>query len=99
MIDLLLAHSASVDDTEMDGNTPLHLMARDLQCVELARALLRRGASIITQNSKGNTPLHEAADGFIHLTGRILTLEYRISVQNEMLRVLQEAAGNTNLMD
>jgi ankyrin repeat protein len=98
-IDLLLAHGASVDDTDMDGNTPLHLMAKNLQHVEVARALLRRGASISTQNSKGNTPLHEAADGFIYSTGRILTPEYRISAQNDMIRVLQEAAGNTNLMD
>ena len=99
VIDLLLAHGTSIDDTDIDGNTPLHLIARNLQGVELARALLRRGASISTQNSKGNTPLHEAADGFIYLTGKILTPEYQISTQNDMIRVLQEVAGNTNLMD
>jgi hypothetical protein len=79
VIDLLLAHGTSVDDTDIDGNTPLYLMGRDLECVELAWALLRRRACISTQNSKGNMLLDETVDSFIHLTGRNLTLEYQIS--------------------
>jgi ankyrin repeat protein len=100
LIDLLLAHGASVGDTDVDGNTPLHLVvARNLEHVELVRFLLSRGADISAKNSKGNTPLHEAAGGVIYLEGRNLTPDDRMRAQNEMMRVLQEAGGNVNVMD
>ena len=66
--DLLAAHNS-------DGWTPLHLAAFFGQ-IELAKALLNRGAAIEARstNAMGNTPLHAAAAG-AHLPLVMLLLE------------------------
>lgn len=100
LIALLLAHGADVGDTDADGNTPLHRAARNLQNVQAVRFLLSQGSDISAKNLKGNTPLHEAAGGRIWPQEiPKLTLDDRMRVQDEMMRVLQEAGVNVNLID
>jgi ankyrin repeat protein len=98
IIDLFLAHGAKLGDTDLDGNTPLHLAVRCLTQVNAVRFLLYRGADVDAKNSKGNTPLHEVADNPRWVPGRFTSRDDKIRVQDEMIRALQEAAGNTNLM-
>ena len=92
MIDLLLAHGANINDADLDGNTPLHLAARNLPHIDVMRFLLSRGADEGAKNSEGNTPLHEAA-------GRSIFSESQRRAQDETMWVLEEAGGNVNLMN
>ena len=45
---------------DWDGETPLHLALIRRQ-VEVARALIERGADVAAQNKDGETPLHLAS--------------------------------------
>ena len=92
VIDLLLAHGAKINDADLDGNTPLHLATRNLAHIDVMRLLLSRGADTGAKNSKGNTPLHEAAGGSIFS-------ESQGRAQDEVMRVLEEAGGNVNLIN
>jgi hypothetical protein len=59
LIDKLLSSVAKINQQDKDGNTALHLMARNLRQVEAARFLISRGADASLTNGKGNTALHE----------------------------------------
>ena len=52
--------SALINQTNNDGNTPLHLAAQ-YNSQEVAQFLIQNKAYIDSQNTKGNTPLHLAA--------------------------------------
>ena len=99
IIDLFLAHGAKISDTDLDGNTPLHLAARCLGQVGAVRFLLSRGADTNAENSKGNTPLHEVVDNPRWVQGSGITRDDNLRAQDEMLRELQEVGGNVDLMD
>lgn len=92
VIDLLLTHGANINGADLDGNTPLHLAARNLPHIDAMRFLLSRGADVGAKNSEGNTPLHEAA-------GRPISSEPQGRAQDEMMQVLEEAGSNFNLMN
>ncbi|RFU33355.1 hypothetical protein B7463_g2999, partial [Scytalidium lignicola] len=94
----LLTHGANINDTDIDGNSVLHFAARNLMHIEMVKFLISQGANINTKNSKGNTPLHEAAGGAIYSYEKDRTLEDEKRVQDEMIKVLQEA-GDVNMMD
>ncbi|RFU34748.1 hypothetical protein B7463_g1600, partial [Scytalidium lignicola] len=93
LITLLLAHGANVNDIDADGNTPLHLAAKNLQHVETVKFLLSQGADVNARNSEGNTPLHVAAGGNLYHPEKVPTLEDKEKVQNEMIKVLQRAGA------
>ena len=59
LIDIILSHGAKINQPDNNGNTALHLMARNLRQVQAARFLISRGADVRLTNSKGNTALHE----------------------------------------
>ena len=59
---LLLDAGWSIEDTTMDGQTPLALAA-ECGYLETAKCLLLRGANIDTQDNYKRTPLHEASRG------------------------------------
>lgn len=63
VVQLLLEHSVTVDNTDHYGNTPLHEASRDGRH-EIAELLLAKGANpnaaTISDSSHGKTPLHEA---------------------------------------
>ncbi|KIN09101.1 hypothetical protein OIDMADRAFT_111204 [Oidiodendron maius Zn] len=99
LIPLLLAHGSDIGDADADGNTPLHLAVKNLQSVEAVQLLLNQGANVGAKNLIGNTPLHQAAGGHIWIQEGELTHNDRMRAQDEMMRVLQEAEGNLNLMD
>ncbi|KAH8808920.1 ankyrin repeat-containing domain protein [Xylogone sp. PMI_703] len=98
-LDLLLAHGANVNDADADGNTLLHFIANNLNNAEAARLLLNRGADVTIRNSKGNTPLHEAAGENTRFKSMGIMVEDKIKAQDEMMNILREAAGKTDLMD
>lgn len=55
LLDLLVAHGANVGHADTDGNTALHIMARNLRQAKAAQLLLSRGADVGAKNLKGNT--------------------------------------------
>merc|ERR1712224_849503 len=57
---LLLDKGADKDSKNKDGNTALHLAARDGK-QKVAAHLIEQGAETDTQNNQGNTALHMAA--------------------------------------
>lgn len=105
IIDLLLAHGASVADTDSDDNTPLHLVAKSLALSDVAQRLLSQGSNVHAVNKKGNTPLHEAASGVLHYRQNKLrkgpshlTADERVRAQDRMIAILlgdvsEEMAG------
>lgn len=56
----LLNQGAYVNAKTLDGNTPLHYVARNRK-IEMAKILLDYGADINAQNVQGKTPLFKAA--------------------------------------
>ena len=61
MIQLLLAHGATVDATDKDGATPLHVAATT-DNPDAIEALLQGGAQISALDHQGETPLQKAAE-------------------------------------
>lgn len=109
LLDLLVEHGADVTYADTDGNTPLHLMARNLRQVEAARYLVRLGADVRARNAQGDTPLHKAAMGGIgplqNHEGKMesVTLSSRIRAHDEMIAAILEGEtrgdGSSGLMD
>lgn len=105
LLDLLVSHGASVNHTDKDGNTPLHIMARNLRQVQATKFLLSRGADVQARNANGNTAFHEAARGIFYPRGtrdnkiEVLTVADRIRAQDEMMTILQEASGDDSMMN
>ena len=63
-VKMLLAAKADPNVRGKDGETPLHLVAREFRndsCLEIAMALLAAGASLDARDNNLTTPLHEAA--------------------------------------
>jgi ankyrin repeat protein len=60
---VLLTHQATVDITDAEINTPLHLVAVEspTNFKDIVDLLLRNGANIEAKNKAGATPLHRAA--------------------------------------
>ncbi|KAL2820397.1 hypothetical protein BJX63DRAFT_428225 [Aspergillus granulosus] len=65
LIELLLAYGAPLNHADVNGDTALHLPARNLRQTAAARALIARGATIEMINNKGNTALQEAMRGVL----------------------------------
>lgn len=65
MIGLLLAHGAIISSVDMNGNTTLHIIAKNLRQVEAARFLISNGANVAAINAQGNTPVHEVMTGLL----------------------------------
>ncbi len=59
-IEFLLNHDANIEDTDEDGNTPLHYAAS--RNIDTTRALINAGADIKAKSFFGQTPLHHASD-------------------------------------
>lgn len=61
LMDNLLSHGAKmlINQQDIDGNTALHLMARNLRQTQATRFLISQGANVSLINGKGNTALHE----------------------------------------
>jgi ankyrin repeat protein len=62
LVEILLAHGASVAVTNREGITPLHLAA-SLGKTNIIEVLLKHGADINARNSGGSTPLIWAVSG------------------------------------
>ncbi|KAF5606467.1 ankyrin [Fusarium subglutinans] len=92
-IEILLGHGAIVMGTEDNGNTPLHLVVKNLENLDAIVFLLDHGADICAKNLKGNTPLHEAASGMFWPG----VIEEKYKSMGEILRRLQGDEGS--LMD
>ncbi|GIK05753.1 hypothetical protein Aspvir_009866 [Aspergillus viridinutans] len=99
LLDLILSHGVNINHAENNGKTALHVFAQNLRQVSAAKFLIKHGADIRAQNTLQETPFHAAARGFlndhIRCDGRDkeVTTENKIKLQDEMMRALQEAAG------
>jgi ankyrin repeat protein len=95
IIDLLLTHGANVNDTDQEGNTPLHHIANCAYQTNAVKFLISRGADPSARNLKGDTPLHRAAEarGF-----SIYTEEDRIRAMKDTVRVLEQAGSDSSTM-
>jgi ankyrin repeat protein len=104
ILEILMKHGAksTINQAYNYGDIALHLIPRNLRQIVLVQALLRYGADIKAVNLKEETPLHMAARGI--LTSRMemnelrprsinSTYMYQIKAQEEMVAVLQTAAG------
>ena len=60
MVQLLLDKGADPNETDEDGNSPLHMAFKEGKS-DTVRVLLERGADPNKPNEDGNTPLHKAA--------------------------------------
>lgn len=97
ILDTLVVHGANVSDTNLEGDTPLHLMAKNLRQANLVRVLIRHGANVNALNIQKETPLHQAAKAILlpqeKRYGYIdpITKEKMVEAHDEMLIILQEA--------
>ncbi|KAI7970128.1 hypothetical protein EIK77_008355 [Talaromyces pinophilus] len=107
LIELLLAHGANISSVDMNGNTALHIMAKNLRQVEAARFLISKGADVTAVNAQGNTPLHEVMTGMLQAKGPTRGQKYqpvrladRLRAQDDMVAVIQDGSGyDDKLMD
>ncbi|KAJ5359010.1 uncharacterized protein N7496_011423 [Penicillium cataractarum] len=104
LIDTLLSQGVKINQQDKDGNTPLHLMARNLRQVQATRFLISQGADVSLTNGNGNTALHECLrmGTILHRqtsNGSVRpTLADRTRALDEMVAVLLEVGGDT-MMD
>jgi ankyrin repeat protein len=101
LLDLLLDHGAPLDHTDENGETALHMRARNLRQAAATQMLIERGAKVDMVNNKGNTPLHEAMRGaprprvsWDGVRQEGATLEDRIQAQDEVVQMLLEIDGS-----
>ncbi|KAL4863474.1 hypothetical protein BDV12DRAFT_202078 [Aspergillus spectabilis] len=101
LLELLMAHGANVNQAAENGNTALHVMVQNLRQTAAAKCLLDHGADIRLTNAIGETAFHAAARGFLLDRTRCdeaykrATVEDKVRAQDDMMRVLQAAAGET----
>ncbi|KAL4932928.1 ankyrin repeat domain-containing protein [Aspergillus undulatus] len=95
LLDLLLTHGALLDHADQNGDTALHIRAKNLRQVAVVRALVARGARVDVVNKKGNTPVHEAMIGALRprlsWDGKgqeLASLEDRVHSQDEVPEAL-----------
>ncbi|KAF7165322.1 hypothetical protein CNMCM5623_009527 [Aspergillus felis] len=104
LLNLILSHGANIDHAENNGKTALHVFARNLRQVSAAKFLIEHGADIRARNTLRETPFHAAAWGFLNdhvrRDGRDteVTTANKVRLQDEMMRALQEAAGEDAAM-
>lgn len=104
LLELILSHGANINHTEKNGKTPLHVFARNLRQISAAQFLIAHGADFRAQDSLQETPFHAAARGVLNdhvrRDGRDeqVTTANKIRLQDEMMRALQEAAGDDTVM-
>ncbi|GKZ28367.1 hypothetical protein AbraIFM66950_005540 [Aspergillus brasiliensis] len=105
LLDLILLHGAPINRVEANGKTALHIFAQNLRQVSAAKFLIEHGADIRARNTTPReTPFHVAARGFLNdhvrWDGRDpeVTTCNKIRLQDEMMRALQEAAGEDAIM-
>lgn len=67
LIELLLAHGADMSAVDINSDTALHVIARNLCQAEAARFLISKGAYVTVVNTKGNTPVHEVMRGLLRV--------------------------------
>jgi ankyrin repeat protein len=103
-LDLILSHGANINHAENNGRTPLHVFAQNLRQVSAAKFLITHGADFRARNSLRETPFHAAARGFLndHVRhdgrDKQVTTTNKIRLQDEIMRALQEAAGEDTAM-
>lgn len=61
-VEALLDARADVTLTDVNRNTPLHLLAANIDDAELALRLIEMGANVNEKNKHGDTPLHLACE-------------------------------------
>ncbi|KAJ5355233.1 uncharacterized protein N7496_012445 [Penicillium cataractarum] len=110
LLELLVSHGAPINHLDKEGNTPLHIianshyMAKNPNQVQTIKFLIHHGADIKAENLDGDTVFHVAATGELrpHYTsdGKVkrITIEEKIRVQDELMTILQEAAGTDDMM-
>ncbi|GKZ20765.1 hypothetical protein AbraIFM66951_003067 [Aspergillus brasiliensis] len=105
LLELILSHGAPINHAEANGKTALHVFAQNLRQVSAAKFLIEHGADIRARNfTSRETPFHAAARGFLNdhvrCDGRDpeVTTGNKIRLQDEMMRALQEAAGEDAMM-
>lgn len=83
-----------VNDVENAGNTALDLAAGPCPKPAAVLSMLQQGAVVHVLNEAGDSPLHAAARMDTSLKGEGLTLKDAIETQDEVMRLILEAAGN-----
>lgn len=58
----LIEKGASINQPDLDGNTPLHEAAKEKEFLPILKFLLEKGAKIDLKNKNGETPLEVAID-------------------------------------
>jgi ankyrin repeat protein len=98
----LLIPYVNINQTDANGWTALHFMARNLRQVESSRLLISRGANASAINKKGNTVLHEVMGGrLIRRQKEDGSLEWptlleKIQTHDMIISILQEAGASMN---
>ncbi|KAJ5766584.1 uncharacterized protein N7511_004200 [Penicillium nucicola] len=93
IIEKLLEY-VSVNDTDVDGRTPLHFMVRHLSRVNAVQHLIVRGANVNAVDNKGNSPLHEAMRGQVVSS---LPSDQSKASREKMITVLVDAGASMYL--
>ncbi|KAJ5720990.1 uncharacterized protein N7483_008924 [Penicillium malachiteum] len=104
LMQMLISHGAKINQQDINGNTALHLMARNLRQTKATQFLISQGADVSLINVKGNTALHECL-----AMGKILSRETangpiaptvadRRKALDEMINILLHIGGDA-MMD
>ncbi|KAK2714306.1 hypothetical protein QYM36_008760 [Artemia franciscana] len=98
IINLLIAHGATVDAITTDGSTPLYLTV-EYGHEEATEVLISNKANINIQNIEGMTPLHvAAADGYANVVEILLRNGAKINIKDiERRTPLELAVANGHL--
>lgn len=105
LLELLVSHGAPINHPDQEGNTPLHIIASSLNQVQTIKFLIALGADVKATNLEGDTVFHVAAIGELippgtsHGTVEDNTVEDKIRAQDQLMAVLQDAAGTDDIMD
>ncbi|KAL4745266.1 hypothetical protein BDW72DRAFT_211619 [Aspergillus terricola var. indicus] len=106
LIKLLLDHGCTLDTTDKDSETPLHILARHLRQAHAAKMLIENGARVDIVNKKGNLPLHEAMRGTMRpreswdcQRWEPVLLEDYVEAQNKIVQALLNAHGTPGILD
>ncbi|KAF5671690.1 ankyrin protein [Fusarium heterosporum] len=99
-ISAFLLHGMKVTDSEIDGNTPLHIAARQVQHFRTVSYLLQRGgtAALYVRNAQQDTPAHIAARADYWIEGWRTRADDKIEIRDAMLRKMVQVGGD-GLMD